>query len=250
MDVREKIWNNFCDNHVREWHGICTLYSPQGEVTNSFKSIRSIAINQEEPKITRINRYTYADGREEEKIWPYTKEQISSFLFLPQGAAAVAGKQLKTGYRFVVELFFRHEDLRQSVGIFYDEIGKVEETASIREDSTCFPSEYWSAELNLLPERNLTGNWQGTSVTMTPDLNVSPPVPAAQLEWPVSGNQTVFFPDGISLSCPGEVSVGTPFTLAANWLVTPSYLQQLTIRYDDSGAFSTLTFEEFHRLDP
>jgi hypothetical protein len=79
----------------------------------------------------------------------------------------------------------------------------------------------------LFPERNLTGNWQGTSVTLTRNLKVSPPVPA-QLEWPVEGNQRFFLPDGISLSCPSKVNVGSNFTIAANWLVTPSYLQQVT----------------------
>ncbi|MBW4495661.1 MAG: DUF3598 family protein [Oscillatoria princeps RMCB-10] len=248
MDLKEQNWKNFCDNHLRDWHGIWTRYSPQGEVIESFQSLRSFRSNLEQTEITHTNRYTYADGRTEEKTWKLNKPAIRS-VFFEQGAAAFASQELKPGSLFAVELFFRHEELRHSVIAAYDGGDSLKRTLTIREDATGFPSEYWSAELNLLPERNLTGNWQGTSVTMTPDLNVSPPVPA-QLEWPVEGNQTVFFPDGISLSCPSEVSLGTPFTLAANWLVTPSYLQQLTIRYDDSGAFSMLTFEEFHLLDP
>ncbi len=115
-------------------------------------------------------------------------------------------------------------------------------TVSIREDATRFPSKYWSEEVNLLAERNLNGNWQGTSVTMTPNLKVSDPVPT-QLNWPLELNKMFFFPDGISLSCPTQVTIGTPFTVAANWLVTDSQLQQLSVKYDNHGVFSGLTLE-------
>lgn len=167
---------------------------------------------------------------------------------MEQGAAAWPDKKLEMKSFFGVELLFKQEDLRQSVGIVYDGNGCVMRPTSICEDATGFPSKYWPAELNLLPERNLTGNWQGTSVTMTPDLQVSPPVPA-QMEWPVEGNQSFFFPDGISLICPSQESVGAEITIAANWLVTFSYLQQMTVKYDASGALSGVTLELFHLAD-
>ncbi len=261
MDVREQNWKNLCNHHVRDWHGIWTRYSPQGEITESFQSLRHFQTNPEQTEVEQTNRYMYADGKTVEQSWQFNKQSnnLLDGLFHPQresmrgffferGAATWAEKKIETGAAFGVELFFRHEELRHSVGIVYDGPGSLRRTASIREDARGLPSKYWSAELNLLPERKLTGNWQGTSVTMTPDLQVSPPVPA-QLHWPVSGNATFFFPDGISLSCPNQVNFGTNFTIAANWLVTPSYLQKLTIKYDDSGAFSTLTFEEFQLAD-
>ena len=117
---------------------------------------------------------------------------------------------------------------------------------SIREDSAEFPSKYWSKEVNLLPERNFSGDWQGTSVTMTPDLKVSKPIPT-QLNWPLERNKMFFFPDGISLTCPTQVTIGTPFTVAANWLVTDSQLQQLSVKYDHNGVFSGLTLELLHQ---
>jgi hypothetical protein len=62
--------------------------------------------------------------------------------------------KLKTGSYFAVELFFKYEELRHSVGIVYDEHGSLFRTANIREDAASFPSQYWSTELIQLP-RNL-----------------------------------------------------------------------------------------------
>jgi len=153
--------------------------------------------------------------------------------------------QLKIDSFFAVELFFKHEELRHSVGIVYDKQGALFRTANIREDATGFPSQYWSQEIEQVSERNLSGNWQGTSVTITPHLKITEPVPT-QLHWGWEGHKTFFLPDGVSISCPDKVSVGNPFTLAANWLVTPSKLQQLSVKYDESGAFAALTLELLH----
>ncbi len=166
---------------------------------------------------------------------------------MEQGAATWSAKKLEPGSVFQpAELFFKHEDIRHSVAIIYDSNGYLMRTVSIREDAAGFPSKYWSKEVNLIPERNLSGNWQGTAVTMTPDLKVFDPI-ATQLQWPLAGNKMFFFPDGISLSCPSQVSIGTSFTIAANWLVTDCQLQQLRVNYDQSGIFSGLTLERFHR---
>ena len=258
MDLKQQNWHNLCANHLRDWHGIWTRYGPQGEVTEFFHSLRSFRSNPEQTEITQTNRYTYPDGTTEEKIWQFNKQShnLADGLFHPavpsmracffeQGAAAWAAKQFEPGSVFQpAEFFFRHEGLRHSAPVIYDGSGSLKRTVSIREDAAGFPSEYWSTELNLLPERNFSGSWQGTSVTMTPDLKVSPLEPT-QFHWGWEVNKTFFFPDGISVSCPSLVSIGNNFTIAANWLVTSSQLQQLIISYDELGAFSKLTFEQF-----
>jgi hypothetical protein len=165
-------------------------------------------------------------------------------LFFDQDASASAIKQLETGSPCRIQLGFKHEDLVPSVVVFYDDRGSLMRTVCIRLDAAGFPSKHWSTERNLSAERNLSGNCVGTSVTMTPDLKASPAVPT-QLNWPLEGNETFYFPDGISLSCPAQVNVGKNFTIAANWLVTSSQLQQLIIKYDELGAFSALTLELF-----
>lgn len=259
MDLKEQNWRNLCANHLRDWHGIWTRYSPEGEVIESFQSLRSFRSDRDQTEITQTNRYIYSDGKTEEKNWQLNKllNNLPDGLFHPaiplmrafffeQGAATWSAKQLEPETIFQpAEFFFRHEELRQSVPIIYDGSGCLMRIVSIREDARGFPSKYWSNQLNLLSDRNLIGNWQGSSVTMTPDLSVSPPIPA-QLHFPIEGNEISFLPDGISVSYPAKVAIGTDFTIAANWLVTPYQLQQLSVRYDESGAFSSLTLEVLH----
>ncbi|AOX02362.1 hypothetical protein BJP34_25575 [Moorena producens PAL-8-15-08-1] len=259
MELKEQNWKNFTANHLRDWHGIWTRYSPEGEIIESFQSLRSFRSNPEQTEIYQTNRSIYADGRIEEKKWQSNKQDkvlpdgiihpalpsMRSFFF-EQGAATWSAKQLEPGSVFQpAELFFKHENIRHSVAIIYESNGSLMRAVSIREDAAGFPSNYWSTEINLLPERNLSGNWQGTSVTMTPDLKVSDPI-STQLHWPLAGNNMFFFPDGISLSCPKQVNIGKNFTIVANWLVTDSQLQQLRVNYDNYGAFSGLTLELLH----
>lgn len=258
MDTKEQNWKNFCDNHLRDWHGIWTRYSPAKEITESFQSLRSFHSNPEQTQITQTNHYRYADGTTKEETWEFNQDSNSLAdglfhparrslrgIFFEQGAAVWVTTQLKTDAYFSMEIFFKHEDLRHSIGIVYDDAGSLMRTASVREDATGFPSQYWTPELKQLPERNLSGNWQGTSVTLTHDLKISTPVPI-QLQWPWQENETFFFPDGISLSCPGQIRLGKGFLLAANWLVNASHLQQIMVKFDEKGAFANVTLQLFH----
>ncbi|NEO44646.1 MAG: DUF3598 family protein [Moorea sp. SIO4A3] len=258
MELKDQNWKNFTANHLRDWHGIWTRYSPSGEVKESFQSLRIFQGNPEQTEIHQINRYIYAEDNVKEESWDYNQQENSlpDGIFHPQadsmrticfesGHTAWVTRQLKPDSYFGVELFFRYEELRHSVGIVYDKQGALFRTANIREDARGFPSQYWSKEIEQVSDRNLSGNWQGTYVTMTPDLKISEPV-ATQLNWGCEGHNTFFLPDGVSISCPEQVSVGTPCTLAANWLVTPSKLQQLKVKYDESGAFAALTLEQLH----
>lgn len=262
MDLKEQNWKNLCANHLRDWHGIWTRYSPQKEITESFQSLRSFRSNPEQSEIAQTNRYLYADGTIKEENWEYNRHSNSLAdglfhpardymrgIFFDRGAATWVTTQLNTNSPFGIELFFRHEDLRHSVGIVYDATGtgNLMRTASIREDASGFPSKYWSTELIQLSDRNLGDNWQGTSVTIAKDLKVSPPVPT-QLHWSWAGHNKFFFPDGISLSCPSHISIGNAFVIAANWLVTPSQLQQVMVDYDEKGAFSSITLQLFERI--
>jgi hypothetical protein len=243
IDIQEQNWNNFCAHHLHDWHGIWTSYSAQGEVKDSFQSLRSFRANLEKTQITHTNRYIYADGKIEEKTWQLQKPFLRS-IFFPQGAGAFHAEKLVADSFFAVELFFIHQNLRHSAIAAYTDGTNLTKILSIREDSTGFPSQHWSTNLDLVSERSLSENWAGTSVTMTPDLKVSPAVPA-NLNWQIEGNKSFFFPDEISLSCPRQVEVGKPIVIAATWLVNSSYLQQITIAYDETGAFQNLKFAEF-----
>ncbi len=258
MQLKDQNWKNFTANHLRDWHGIWTRYTPQGEVKESFQSLRRFQSNPEQTEIHQTNRYIYSENNIKEESWDYNQAENSSTdgIFHPQadsmrticfesGHAGWVAKHLEVNSYFGVELFFRYEELRHSVGIVYDKQGALFRTANIREDAKVFPSQYWSKEIKQISERNLLEDWKGTSVTITPDLKISEPIPT-QLKWGWEGHKTFFLPDGVSISCPEQISIGTPFNLIVNWLLASSRLQQLSAHYDKSGAFAALILEDFH----
>ena len=257
MQLKDQNWKNFTAN-LRDWYGIWTRYTPQGEVKESFRSLRSFQSNPEQNEIHQTNRYIYAEDNIKEESWDYNQQENSlpDGMYHPQadsmrticfesGHAAWVTRHLQPDSFFGVELFFRYEELRHSVGIVYDKQGALFRTSNIREDARGFPSQFWSKEIEQVSERNLSGNWEGNSVTMTPDLKVSQQI-STQLHWGWEGHKTFFLPDGVSISCPDRVSVGTPLTLVANWLVRDSELHQLSAQYDESGAFAALKLEQLH----
>ena len=252
-------WHNFWRHHLRDWHGIWTRYAPDGEIIESFQSIRSFQGNSELTEIVQQNSYTYTDGSTVERRWEFSQQANSlpdgfshpasifmrGFCF-EEGAAAWLLPQLQPGPSAIMELFLKHKDVRHSVGVLYDKSGNLLRTASIREDAAGFPSQYWSTQLQLLTERTLNGSWQGSAVTMTPNLTVSTPVPT-QLQWGWDDHKTYYYPDGITLSCPDKLKMGTPFVIAINWLVNATHLQQMVVAYDEAGALSSVTLELLQR---
>ncbi len=252
-------WYNFWNHHLQDWYGIWTRYAPDGEIMESFQSIRSFQGNSELTEIIQKNRYTYTDGKTVERSWEFSQQanSLSDGFSHPastsmrgfgfeQGAAAWLLPQLQPGPSAIMELFLKHKDVRHSVGVVYDQSGNLLRTASIREDVAGFPSKYWSTQLQLLRERTVNGSWQGSAVTMTPDLSVSKPVPI-QWQWGWEEHKTYYYPDGITLSCPKKLKMDTPFVIVINWLVNPTHLQQMVVAYDEAGAFSGVTLELFQR---
>lgn len=255
MDVKNQNWKNFTDQHLYDWHGIWTRYSPEGEVKESFRSLRHFEGNAEKTEIYQLNQYIFAEDDVKEQRWNYNQSEHSLSdgmfhpqarlmrgYFLPSGHSAWLTTQLQVGGYLAMELFFKYQHLRHSVGIIYDDQGNLFRTANIREDSTGYPSSYWSTELEQLSQRDLKGNWQGTSMIITPDLTISKPV-STQLSWGWERHKTFFLPDGVSISCPAQVTIGTPFSCAVNWLINDPEIHQLIANYDTAGSFTNLTLE-------
>jgi len=76
MDVKERNWNH-CTNHLRDWHGIWTRYTPQGNVKESFQSLRSFKMNPEKTKIAHTNTYMYTNGESKQESWEFFFSQIA-----------------------------------------------------------------------------------------------------------------------------------------------------------------------------
>ncbi|MEH2182198.1 DUF3598 family protein [Nostoc sp.] len=177
MDVKERNWNYFTTNHLLDWHGIWTQYTPEGNVKESFQSLRSFKSNPEKTKIAHTNTYSYANsyanGENKQQSWEFDflSNSLDNGLFHPSretmrgyffadGHATWATVKLKPNSYFGIELLFRYEDLRHSVGVVYDDSRNLFFTVNIREDCNGLPSKYWSTELNQLPKRDFSGNWQ------------------------------------------------------------------------------------------
>ena len=164
--------------------------------------------------------------------------------FFPSGHAIFAITQLKSEASLAIELFFKYQHLRHSAIIIYDDKGNLFRTVNIREDSTGYPSDYWSTELEQLSQRDLPQNCQGTSITITPNLQISEPV-TTQFNWSWAGNKTFFLPDGVSICCPEQVTIGTAFDCVVNWLINEIEMHQLIAHYDISGKFEFLTLQRY-----
>ena len=179
----------------------------------------------------------------EEKSFELTPDSLKSTTFFESGHGVWRPMQYKdTDSFFAVEIYFRHEKIRLSITISYKE-GDLIRVTNIREDSRGFPSKHWSRDIEQVSERTLRGEWQGTSVTLFPDMTISKPVPTG-LQWGCwEGNQVYFFPDGITVSCPKKLSNGVSFVFVANWLVTNSKMHQVTVSYDESSSITAQTLD-------
>ena len=247
-------WRSLIAHHTKDWHGLWTRYTPQGEVMQSFQSLRSFKVgNSEQTLIKQANRYTYSDGRTQEKAFEYylgptgftdnTGFVGCSMAFFESGHGAYFPLQLnktQTG----MEIFFIHgEAIRCSTAILYKE-SKLAQVSSVREDSSGYPGKHWSMEIKPVSERNLTGNWEGNSVTLYPDFTISEPV-QAQFQWGWEGHQVYYLPDGLTVSFPSEIVEGTAIDLVANWLVTDTKMHQITVKYDENGSYVSQTLDIF-----
>ena len=72
-DAHYQNWRIFIAHHAKDWYGLWTRYTPQGEVMQSFQSLRSVKVgNSEQTLIKQTNRYTYSDRTTQEKAFEYT----------------------------------------------------------------------------------------------------------------------------------------------------------------------------------
>lgn len=238
-------WDNFCRYHANsDWYGTWTTYSPDGEVVEFFQCVRSLQIGDDGREIYHQNHYTYTDGKKETKTFGPYRKPMTRALFL-DNSFSWGSTKVESGSNFGFETGFRYEDRRASAVVMYNDSCSLSKIIVIPEHLASFPEKTtgWSA-------RELSGNWEGTGKTMTPDWIVSSPVETSWKRLKNLGDNylTLHFPDGISIICPQKVESGKEFFAAVDWRVTPSKLHRGSRQYDASG-FTNLTLETFSRSD-
>lgn len=242
MNTQLQNWDNFCRYHATgNWYGIWTRYSPEGEVIKSFKGIRSLQASEDGSEINHHNYYTYADGKSESKTFGPYKKPNTKALFL-DNSFSWGSTNMEPGSNFGFETGFRYEDQRASVAVLYDGSGSLQTMTTIPEYLASF-----AGEPSRPPVNGISGNWQGTLKTITPDLIVSPPVATSwkRLEDLGENYLTLYFPDGISLSCPRQLEREKKFFMAIDWRVNSTLLQRGIRNYKSSG-FTGFTLELFN----
>ena len=262
MNLQDKNWENLFGHITTEgiyWHGIWTTYSPDKEIITSFKAVRRFQANEDKTVITHINKYSYSDGREEEKIWHIEKQTyrqpdgvIHQGLLSMRAVSfgkdknAVVSKKLEAGKNFAGELFFRYQDWRTSVVTMYSESGDLQRITIIREHQNSFPNTPASSEIEQLSRK-----WSGRKEYLNSDLQISASAENQELVLdPTKGkNKTISLPDGIVVNVPERVNIGEEFELVAAKLVAENEYNRLTAKYDNSGAFAMLISEVFSLQD-
>ncbi|HEY9649030.1 MAG TPA: DUF3598 family protein [Coleofasciculaceae cyanobacterium] len=262
INQQEQNWTNLFDDITSEgiaWHGIWTMYSPNQEITKTYRGVRNFQANDDKTLITHSNYYTYADGSTEEKIWQIEKQACNHpdgvahpailsmrALSFKQGAKAWISKTLEVGKNFGVELFFRHQDWRTSVGSIYDEAGNLQRIFHIREHRGSFSDQVPSSAV-----KTISGEWIGKKESITPDLQLSSGSEYQELTFPVTRgkNETLFLPDGVMLNIPKCLRLGEGFELIGGKFFSDSDYRKLTAIYNESGEFVELVSEVFHRKD-
>lgn len=260
MNLQEQNWTNLFDNHTLEdtaWHGTWTQYSLNQEVINTFQCVRTFRTNEDKTLIYQTNNYTYSDGSTEEKSWQLEKQICNQpdglvhkavpsmrALSFGQGASAWLSKTLKPETKFALELFFKHNHWRTSVGIIYAENHEIERITQIREHLGSFTVEPPGSEV-----KEIDGQWIGQKQYMNPDLSIFDAEAIQELILdPTKGiNKTVFLPDAVVVNIPEKVKIGKEFQILAGRFVTQSIFKRLTAKYDVFGNFELLISEVFHR---
>ncbi len=262
MNLQDKNWENLFGHITTEaisWHGIWTTYSPNKEIIKSFKALRRFQANEDKTVITHINKYSYSDGRDEEKIWHIEKQTFSQ----PDGVIhpallsmravsfgedknAVISNKLEAGKKFAGELFFRYQDWRTSVVTMYAESGELQRITIIREHLNSFPNTPAKAEIE-----ELSRKWSGQKEYLNSDLQISASAENQELVLdPTKGkNKTISLPDGIVVNVPEKVNIEEEFEIVAGKLVAENEYKRLTAKYDNSGAFAMLISEVFKLED-
>ncbi len=255
----DRNWRAFWNNHLGQWHGRWTRYTPTGSVMESFRSTRDFQAYSSLSHIQQVNRYRYDDGRVVEERWSYNRadhskadgfhhpaSRVMRGLAFRDGAAAWLVPTLVSDAVVPMELFLVEGHRRHSVGVVYGKDRQLIRTASIREDQRGYPGDHWSEQTAQVAPWQVTGAWVGVTETMGADLSRSTQR-TRQITWPSPPNREVYFPDRIVLSCPERLPLHQPFSVAVRWSSADGRLQIIRADYDAGARLTRLQHQLLRR---
>ena len=251
----DRNWHAFWRQHLGEWTGRWTRYTPSGEIKETFASSRLFTADPSGTEIVQVNAYRYADGRTIQKQWSYNISDHSlnngfahpasatmRGLALDNGSAAWLVPHLQSDQFAPFELFLKQGDVRHSVGIVYNKAGKLFRTASIREQRGPQSNSPWTNTLAQMEPWSPEGSWTGTEQRIHADLSLVP-LQQTDWQWTTTSQSMHFFPDRIILRCPDQLVAGQPFSIAVVWQVSDDALQTITADYDSKARLVAVTHQ-------
>ena len=240
MNAQIQNWDNFCRYHTGDWHGSWTIYYGNGELTDSFKCVRSLHANFDSSEINHQNYRIHADGRREPTLVKTYNKPNTKALYL-NNSFSWGFTTLEPGSPVFFETGFRHGDRRASAVVVYDENSNFKQVIIISEHLGSFAEEPIHPLVN-----ELSCKWIGTLTKIMPDWIVPPAVASSWKQLKELGEDYLaqLYPDGVSVSSPRHLESGHEFVFAVDWLVNPTLLYRGTRHFNASG-FTSFTLQTF-----
>lgn len=268
-------WDCLLKN-LGQWHGSFTRLSPKGELLSDTPTVVSLmGLNHNQTVRQEIHRFPLGEPPQQQ-VLEY-QSLARSVLFFDNGAFSQGSIQWGPFAEFGAELGLIEGDRRLRLVQLFQGDGHLQQLTLIRE----------KREGSVTPDRcdlsvdQLFGEWIGEAVTIYPDwrspqvystcLKVEPLNSQQILQQLVFGTtaitstailqdnrlyfdhqdskvQLLMLPDGASSACPVQIKPGSAFFLEVGWLLQPDWRHRLIRRYDQTGAWVSLTLLKERKL--
>ena len=256
------------------WQGSFTRLSKSGKILEDIPSETSLELKEDNQTVRQVVRRFY-DGQPQDLVLEY-RSLNKSTTFFENGAFSQGALQFAPYTEFGAELGLIYCDRRLRLVLLYDKASQLDRITFIREH---LPHSA-TPERPALTLNDLLGKWEGEAITIASDW-LEPESMSTVTEWKQEGDrvimslhmqtpmgaktitsiaridphnsqilnfeqdtlsiQTLFLPDGASITCPVAITTRQPFRLAISWLLEPNLHQRMIRAYDYLGGWASLT---------
>ncbi|PZO41691.1 MAG: hypothetical protein DCF19_09015 [Pseudanabaena frigida] len=256
------------------WQGSFTRLSTRGEILEDIPSETTLELKEDNRTVRQVVRRFY-DGHPDDLVLEY-RSLNKSTVFFESGAFSQGALQFAPYTEFGAELGLIYGDRRMRLVTLYNQSSQLERFVLIREH---LPQRA-TPERPALTLDALLGKWEGEAIVLLSDW-LEPAVSCTITEWKKDGDlvimslqmqnqmgvrnitsiatidainpqilhfdrdklptQTLFLPDGASITCPEAIITRQPFRLSLSWLLEPNLHQRMIRAYDDKGGWTSLT---------
>lgn len=261
------------------WQGSFARLSPQGEILEDIPSETSLELKEDQQTMRQVVRRFY-DGQPQDLVLEYRTLNKCIILF-ENGAFSQGTIQFSPVTNFGAELGLIYGNRRLRIILLYDKTSKLEQLTLIREH---LPHSN-TPEYPPLTLDALLGKWEGEAVTLSPNWLI-PEVTPTVTEWQRDGDrvimslqmstalgtqtsssvahinsqypqilkfeqnhiQTLFLPNGSSVTGPETIIPRQPFHLSISWLLEPNLHQRMIRSYNQQGGWENLTLVTEHKV--